>query len=87
MIRLHNVTKVYDNSVVAVREVSLEVAKGEFIFLVGPSGSGKSTLLRLMMREEKPDSGEVWVAGKHASAMPGWSSPAHWASPKGRSSL
>jgi cell division transport system ATP-binding protein len=75
MIRLHNVTKVYDNSVVAVREVSLEVAKGEFVFLVGPSGSGKSTLLRLMMREDRPDSGEVWVAGKHASALPSWKVP------------
>ena len=75
MIRLHNVTKVYDNSVVALREVGLEVAKGEFVFLVGPSGSGKSTLLRLMMREDKPDSGEVWVAGKHASALPSWKVP------------
>ncbi len=75
MIRLHNVTKVYDNHVVAVREVGLEVAKGEFVFLVGPSGSGKSTLLRLMMREERPDTGEVWVAGKHASALPSWKVP------------
>ena len=75
MIRLHNVTKVYDNDVVAVREVGLEVAKGEFVFLVGPSGSGKSTLLRLMMREEKPDTGEVWVAGKHASSLPSWKVP------------
>jgi cell division transport system ATP-binding protein len=75
MIRLHNVTKVYDNTVVAVRDVSLEVAKGEFVFLVGPSGSGKSTLLRLMMREERPNSGEVWVAGKHASALPSWKVP------------
>jgi cell division transport system ATP-binding protein len=75
MIRLHNVTKVYDGSVVAVREVSLEVAKGEFVFLVGPSGSGKSTLLRLMMREERPDTGEVWVAGKLASALPTWKVP------------
>lgn len=75
MIRLQNVTKVYDNSVVALREVSLEVGKGEFVFLVGPSGSGKSTLLRLMMREERPDSGEVWVAGKHASALPSWKVP------------
>ena len=75
MIRLHNVTKVYDNSVVALREVDLEVAKGEFVFLVGPSGSGKSTLLRLMMREDKPDSGEVWVAGKHASSLPSWKVP------------
>jgi len=72
MIRLHNVTKVYDNTTVAVRDVSLE---GEFVFLVGPSGSGKSTLLRLMMREERPNSGEVWVAGKHASALPSWKVP------------
>jgi cell division transport system ATP-binding protein len=75
MIRLHNVTKVYDNSVVAVREVGLEVAKGEFVFLVGPSGSGKSTILRLMMREERPDTGEVWVAGKQASSLPSWKVP------------
>ena len=75
MIRLHNVTKVYDNSVVALREVSLEVSKGEFVFLVGPSGSGKSTMLRLMMREDRPDSGEVWVAGKHASSLPAWKVP------------
>ncbi len=75
MIRLHNVTKVYDNTVVALREVNLEVAKGEFVFLVGPSGSGKSTMLRLMMREDKPDTGEVWVAGKHASELPTWKVP------------
>ncbi len=75
MIRLQNVTKVYDHSVVALREVDLEVAKGEFVFLVGPSGSGKSTMLRLIMREEQPDSGEVWVAGKHASALPSWKVP------------
>jgi cell division transport system ATP-binding protein len=75
MIRLQNVTKVYDHSVVALREVDLEVAKGEFVFLVGPSGSGKSTMLRLIMREERPDSGDVWVAGKHASAMPSWKVP------------
>ena len=75
MIRLHNVTKVYDHDVVALREVGLEVAKGEFVFLVGPSGSGKSTLLRLMMREERPDTGDVWVAGKHASSLPSWKVP------------
>ena len=75
MIRLHNVTKVYDNTVVALREVNLEVAKGEFVFLVGPSGSGKSTMLRLMIREDKPDTGEVWVAGEHASELPTWKVP------------
>ena len=51
MIRLQNVTKVYDGGVVAVKNASLEITKGEFVFLVGPSGSGKSTLIRLMIRE------------------------------------
>jgi cell division transport system ATP-binding protein len=75
MIRLENVTKTYDGGVVAVKDVGLEINKGEFVFLVGPSGSGKSTLIRLMMREERPTNGEIWVAGKHASDMPGWKIP------------
>jgi cell division transport system ATP-binding protein len=75
MIRLQDVSKVYDGGVVAVKDASLEIAKGEFVFLVGPSGSGKSTLIRLMMREEKPTDGELWVAGKHASDLPSWKVP------------
>jgi cell division transport system ATP-binding protein len=75
MIRLQNVTKVYEGGVVAVKDVALDITKGEFVFLVGPSGSGKSTLIRLMMREEAPTTGEIWVAGKHASNLPGWKVP------------
>jgi cell division transport system ATP-binding protein len=75
MIRLENVTKVYDGSVVAAKDVSLDINKGEFVFLVGPSGSGKSTLIRLMMREERPTNGDIWVAGKHASELPTWKVP------------
>ena len=75
MIRLENVTKVYDGGVVALKDVSIDVTKGEFVFLVGPSGSGKSTLIRLMMREERPTNGEIWIAGKHASKMPNWKVP------------
>ena len=75
MIRLQNVTKSYDGGVVAVKDVGLEIAKSEFMFLVGPSGSGKSTLIRLMMREEKPTNGDIWVAGKHASKLPNWKVP------------
>ena len=75
MIRLQNVTKVYDGGVVAVKDVALEIGKGEFIFLVGPSGSGKSTLIRLMMREERPTAGDIWVAGKHASELANWKIP------------
>jgi cell division transport system ATP-binding protein len=75
MIRLQNVTKIYDGTTVAVKDVTLDISKGEFVFLVGPSGSGKSTLIRLMMREELPTGGDIWVAGKHASRLPGWKIP------------
>ncbi len=69
MIRLDNVSKRYSPEVVAVREASFEVSKGEFVFLVGPSGSGKSTLLRLMNRQESPERGSVWVAGRNINEM------------------
>jgi len=75
MIRLENVTKVYDGGVVAVKDIELDIGKGEFVFLVGPSGSGKSTLVKLMMREETPSNGDIWVAGKHASELPAWKVP------------
>ena len=75
MIRLEDVSKVYDGGTVAVRDVSVEIPKGEFVFLVGPSGSGKSTLIRLMLRQELPTEGDIWVAGKHITMMPSWKVP------------
>jgi len=69
MIRLDGVTKIYGDDTVAVDQVSFEVAKGDFVFLVGQSGSGKSTLLRLMSREEIATEGDVWVAGRNLSEM------------------
>ena len=75
MILLQDVTKVFEGGIVAVRDVSLDVQKGEFVFLVGPSGSGKSTLIRLLLREERPTRGQIWVAGKDISKLPSWKIP------------
>ena len=69
MIRLENVTKVYDGNSVAVADVSLDINKGDFVFLVGPSGSGKSTLIRMILREEEATRGKIWVAGKEITDM------------------
>jgi len=71
------VTKVYASQQrPALDDVSLEVEKGEFVFLVGPSGSGKSTFLRLVLREERPTKGSVWVLGKDLSRLSNWKIPA-----------
>jgi cell division transport system ATP-binding protein len=75
MIRLDNVTKVYKDSVKALVEVSVEIGKGEFVFIVGPSGSGKSTMIRLLLKEEEPTRGEIFVAGKNIGRLSPWKVP------------
>ncbi|HET7489761.1 MAG TPA: cell division ATP-binding protein FtsE [Acidimicrobiales bacterium] len=75
MIKLENVTKSYKGSTVALRDCSVELQKGEFAFLVGPSGSGKSTFLRLLTKEEEPDEGRIWVAGKDIAQLSHWKVP------------
>lgn len=75
MIRLDNVTKVYEGGTVAASAVSLDMQKGEFVFLVGASGSGKSTLIRLMLRDEPVTRGKIWVAGKDITTLPKWKIP------------
>jgi cell division transport system ATP-binding protein len=76
VIKFENVTKVYPKSdKPALENVSLEVEKGEFVFLVGLSGSGKSTFLRLVLREEKPTSGSIHVAGKDLKTLSNWKVP------------
>jgi cell division transport system ATP-binding protein len=75
MLRFDNVTKVYKGNITALRDVSIDVQKGEFIFLVGPSGSGKSTFLRLLLREEAPTDGRIIVAGRDISRLAHWKVP------------
>jgi cell division transport system ATP-binding protein len=75
MIKLENVTKSYKGTTVALRDVDVDIPKGEFVFLVGPSGSGKSTFLRLVTKEEQAERGRVWVAGKEVGSLSSWKVP------------
>jgi cell division transport system ATP-binding protein len=75
MIRFQNVSKTYKNGTVALRDVSIEIDKGEFVFLVGASGSGKTTFIRLLLREELPDRGRIWEAGRDIVHLPKWRVP------------
>ena len=77
MITFEDVTKFYPGQYrPALRNINLEIAKGEFVFLVGQSGSGKSTFLRLILREYRPTKGTLYVAGKNLSTLNQWKVPA-----------
>jgi cell division transport system ATP-binding protein len=76
VIRFEKVTKTYPGTAKpALDQVSVDVEKGEFVFLVGQSGSGKSTALRLILREARPTQGRVYVAGKEINRLAGWKVP------------
>ena len=77
MITFDDVSKVYPGQKkAALRHVNISIDKGEFVFLVGASGSGKSTFMRLILREYRPTSGRIYVAGKDLSQLRQWKVPA-----------
>ena len=68
-IEVKNCSKVYKNGVTALANVNLSIKKGEFVFIIGPTASGKSTLIKMLYREERPTSGEVYVGGVNVSKL------------------
>ena len=75
LIEAHHLSKLYSRGVYALRDLSLTIDKGEFLFLTGPSGAGKSTLLRLLLREELPSEGDLKVAGRNLGTLSAVANP------------
>ncbi len=69
MIDMENVTKIYENGAVGLRDMNLHIDKGEFVFVVGSSGSGKSTFIRLLLKETEPTSGKIIIDGKDITTL------------------
>ena len=69
MIEVQHVSKTYARGVYALRDLSLQIGKGDFVFLTGPSGAGKSTLLRLLLRRDVPSEGQLVVGGRNLAEL------------------
>ncbi len=69
MIEAQNLSKTYARGVYALRDLSLRIDKGDFVFLTGPSGAGKSTLLRLLLRQDVPSAGQLIVGGRNLATL------------------
>lgn len=69
LIHLDGVSKIYDNGCVALSDITLDIPKGDFVFVVGPSGAGKSTFIKLIFREELPTKGKLIVNGRNVGEL------------------
>lgn len=69
MIKLHRITKYYENKIPAINDINLSIRKGEFVFITGPSGAGKSTLIKLIFSSEQPNAGEIVVNNENITRM------------------
>lgn len=69
MISMQNVTKIYENGALGLKDFSIEIEKGEFVFVVGSSGSGKSTFIRTLLKEIEPTTGEVYIDSTQLSVL------------------
>ena len=75
MIKFIRVSKVYQGNIYALDDVTVDIEKKEFVFLVGPSGSGKSTFIKLMLKEDEPTSGQVYIADTNLAEIKKWKVP------------
>jgi cell division transport system ATP-binding protein len=69
MIQLSQVSKIYPPDTAALKNINLQVEKGEFVFVIGASGAGKTTLLKLLFRDEEPSQGEILIAGQNVTRL------------------
>jgi cell division transport system ATP-binding protein len=75
LIKFRRVSKVYQGNIYALDDVTVDIEKKEFVFLVGPSGSGKSTFIKLMLKEDEPTSGQVYIADTNLAEIKRWKVP------------
>lgn len=75
LIRIRRVTKIYKGNVYALEDISLDIEKSEFVFLVGPSGSGKTTLLKLLIKEEETTNGQIYISDINLNELKKWKVP------------
>jgi len=70
MIEFKNISKIYDNNIIALSNITVTIGRGEFVFLVGPSGAGKSTFIKMLLKEVDPNGGDLIVSNINITKLP-----------------